>query len=204
MTHRILRLAAAACLAVATLGAGTAAAAASPEAQGVALYKTILASPNPLAAYNQLGSAQQGLVRLVLTFDHADVVTPAAEPATGLVVAASGCWGATKSIQGKSAAGIVVWQWNVHISWCASGTRITSKSHSEYPTSVALTWAYNDDGDWPHLNPSGGVGAGSYTMWAQAHFQWCPLPLVGCVQHQYPWASVTGRANGTFTGSAGV
>lgn len=202
MIRKLLRMFVATFLLGAALGgAGLVSAAASPSAQGLALYNAIIASPDPSAAYAQLGAVQQDLVRLVLTFDHAQAVFSVAR-SMATTQTAGGCWYAQKGIQGKSAAGVVLWQWNVKVDWRSDGQKITSKSANEWPSNVAITWGYDNAG-WPRLSPSGGVGQSSYTMWAQAHFQWCPLPLVGCVQNQYPWASVTGFAVGTYSADAG-
>jgi len=115
----------------------------------------------------------------------------------------SGGWDVSKAIQGKSAAGVVLWQWNEEIIFYYNGTNITSITKTDWwGSSFALFWSQHVGDGWPTVRSWGGVGQSSYELKTQADMQMC-VPILGCTQNQYPWVDIIGRGNGTYSASAG-
>lgn len=97
----------------------------------------------------------------------------------------------------ESLIGLDLWAYFQRIQWCVGGGKITSTHRSRWAEVYAPGWQFQS-----HIgsDTSGGRGSRSYTAFTQGKFRLC---LVYCVQSPTPWIRQTGRADGSYSATAG-
>jgi hypothetical protein len=96
------------------------------NATALTVYERVATASDPWAAYLALSPRDRDLFQLAVTPSTTEEAPLAGSGTDGVMMAASGgCWYAQKGIQGKSLAGVVLWQFNLRIDWCSDGSHIT-------------------------------------------------------------------------------
>jgi hypothetical protein len=186
------------------LASASGAAAAAPKVSADTLYRQVASAPDPSAAFAALSAQDRQSVIEYLTPVKTVVSTTTTDAPAGVTPMASTCKWASGWIRGLNAVGGTVWQWHQEVEFCYSGGKITSLPYiDQWGDGYMAGWGQNTTPPWPKITTAGGNGQASYTRKAQAWMQLC-LPIVGCIQNQYPWVTLTMSGTGTWSGSFGA
>lgn len=121
--------------------------------------------------------------------------------ASGLAVAAGGCWVVTWVVFQNNLLGQRIWEYRHKTNWCsADGLTVTATPQVVRWGSVYLAgWSYEI---WGAVQKWWGANRTSYRSFSQGHFTGLCSPF-GC-ENKYPWIDQTVYPNGTVGGDAGV
>jgi len=129
------------------------------------------------------------------------VTAPATAVATATGVArvvASSCKTVTFSAYYRNVVGWNLWGYFHRITWCWSGSTITSVSRRVWAEVYIPGWSFKQN---VGFQSSGGRGHAYYSAWTQGHF--CLVEFFSCVVNRYPWIDVTVYAGGRYTHGVG-
>ena len=152
--------------------------------------------PGPIsdAQWESLTAEEQKAAIEFLTVVELEVGKPGpAEVLTGEFLAATCGW-IEYPVKGNNSFGVALWTYTQRIDWCWDGTWVTSYAYrSRWGTTHYPGWQFNG-----HIDGStaGGVGYTQYYAFTQGEFALCG-PVIGCVQHAYPYIHLWGYGNGT-------
>ncbi len=196
-------------LAASLIASPNTATAATDAARFQAILQQVSAVADPYAAARALGASDQALLARGLRAVTVTVTVTPTSPQSQRAQGSSGgklaaplagfcpdAYGLTYTM--TNIFGMVLWKYNLDVTWCWDGTNVTSHSFNRYPSEVALFWQFVSH---IGLTETGGDGQSYYQVWTQGFFQLC-FPYCG-VQSVYPWIRITVYGAGGASGTMG-
>jgi hypothetical protein len=163
------------------------AASADPDAAFLALNES---DRDAVVAFNEVAELESDL----------QLSSVGGAKASGTGAMASICWSFQKTVNAKNTYGMTMWTYWSRGEWCGDGSRITSTIGKTRGITVNMPyWEFTGHDAW---QTSGGVGMTYWHTYTQGHFQNC-FPVIGCVQHRYPWVDLYMYGSGSASGSYG-
>jgi len=169
----------------------------APRERAEQIVAGLAQAGDPAQAFQQLSAEEQQLVRDYLSMERTTITIgrPAAvsNPRNRFASTTGICWEVGVLLVGRNAFGVALWEYNVVLFWCSDGATITYYSGRSRGSVLMPFWQFFGD---IAQNTVGSNGYNFVRHFRQGHFALCLTSQFGCVSHSYPWAELTGYADG--------